>query len=315
MFISGFTFIKNAKLYDFQVVESILSVLPLVDEMVVVAGDSTDSTSELLASIDSPKIRIIDTVWDPSRFSGGAKIYAEQTDIALRACRGDWCVYIQSDEVLHEDGIPVIRQACEKYLCDGGVDGMTLDFVHMYADYRHYISARHFGYPREIRIVRGGMPDIHSWRDAQSFRVMPNFDGVSYDREADTEKLRCVALPATIFHYGWSRDPRAMVGKLNMSSALYDPSARPREGVDYYDYGNVAMFPLYKKSQPAVMRGRIEGMSWGDLLRYDGAPAEGTKRKMFSTKYRVINFIENRLLGHGRRIGGFKNYKIVEKYK
>lgn len=310
MTISGFTFIKNARIYDFQVVESVRSVLPLVDEMIIVAGDSDDDTDEILATITSPKIRIIKSVWDRSKFSGGAKIYAEQTDIALRECNGDWCVYIQSDEVLHEDGIEPIRAACQKYLSDKRVDGFTLDFVHIYGDYKHYISARHFGYPREIRIVRGGVADIHSWRDAQSFRYMPDFDGVSYGREDNTRKLCCVKLSAKMFHYGWSRNPVAMFGKANMSRKLYNENATLIEGRDYYDYGNVDAFPLYKGSQPLLMTPRIENMDWGNLLRYTGEPI--FEPKIFGAKYRIINFIENKILGHGRRIGGFKNYKLLK---
>lgn len=313
MFISGFTFIKNACLYDFQLVESILSVLPVVDEMIVVAGDSDDNTNELLQSIKSDKIRIINTVWDTSKFSGGAKIYAEQTDIALRACKGDWCLYIQSDEVLHEDSVEPIRAACQKYLNDKRVEAMTLDFVHIYADYKHYISAQHFGYPREIRIVRGGVGDIHSWRDAQSFRIMSDFDGISYSRTENSRKLNCIQTDAKIFHYGWSRDPRAMLDKANMAVRLYNPNAELRQGVDFYDYGNVACFPTYKKSQPMVMEQRIKNISWEHLLKYDGEPIN--ERKIFGAKYRIVNFIENKILCGGRRIGGFKNYKIVGKFK
>lgn len=315
MIISGFTFIKNATLYDFQVVESITSMLPLVDEMIVVAGDSGDNTNELLSTINSPKIKIINTKWDPSKFKGGAMIYAEQTDIALSACTGDWCVYIQSDEVLHEDAIPVIRAACEKYLPESSVEGMTLDYVHIYADYKHYIDSMHFGYPREIRIVRGQMPDIHSWRDAQSFRIMPDFDGVSYQRETDTRKLNCIALNgALMFHYGWSRDPRAMAPKQKLSSQLYSPSAdtEQKAGVDYYDYGNLSKFPLYKKSQPALIKARAEAMSWSHLLRYEGARVN--IKKISGLKYRIITFIENKILC-GTRLGGFKNYELVGKFR
>lgn len=312
MKISGFTFIKNATLYDFQVVESILSLLPMVDEMIVVAGDSTDNTNELLEAIESDKIKIVPTVWDASKFNGGAMIYAEQTDIALAACSGDWCVYIQSDEVLHEDSWGVIRGACEKYLDDPSVEGMTLGYVHIYGDYKHYIDALHFAYPREIRIVRGHRADIHSWRDAQSFRVMPDFDGVSYDREIDSHKLKCVKLVgATMFHYGWSRDPRAMAPKQKLSSQLYSPGAEPSMGVDYYDYGNLSKFPIYKKAQPAVIQERIRAMSWGALLRYTGPRVE--IKKISGLKYRVMKFIENKILC-GRTIGGFKNYETTHTY-
>ena len=246
MKISGFTFIKNAVAYDFPVVESVRSVLPVVDEFIIVAGDSSDGTDELLKAFDGePKVRIIRTVWDTQTYDRGGMIYAQQTDVGLRACTGDWCLYIQSDEIMHHDALPVIREACAKYLDDRRVEGFLLKYVHLYGDYRHYIDSLHFAYPPEIRIVRN-RPDIHSWRDAQSFRVIPDFNGVDYDVEEGTRKLRCILLDALIFHYGWSRDPRCMVRKANHHNALYSKDYKPVEGVDYYDYGNLGMMPLYE---------------------------------------------------------------------
>ncbi|HCD67055.1 MAG TPA: glycosyl transferase, partial [Bacteroidetes bacterium] len=63
MFVSGFTFIRNAIKLDYPVKEAILSILPVVDEMVVAVGESDDDTRLLIESLGS-KIRIIDTIWD-----------------------------------------------------------------------------------------------------------------------------------------------------------------------------------------------------------------------------------------------------------
>ena len=41
MKIAGFTIIKNAVVNDFPIVEAIRSILPVVDEMIVLVGDST----------------------------------------------------------------------------------------------------------------------------------------------------------------------------------------------------------------------------------------------------------------------------------
>ena len=64
MKVSGFTFVKNAVKYGYPVVESITSILPIVDEMVVCLGDSEDETNKLIGSISSGKIKIIHSVWD-----------------------------------------------------------------------------------------------------------------------------------------------------------------------------------------------------------------------------------------------------------
>ena len=61
MKVAGFTFIRNAVKNDYSIVEAITSILPICDEFVVAHGNSEDSTLELLKSIDSEKIRIIET--------------------------------------------------------------------------------------------------------------------------------------------------------------------------------------------------------------------------------------------------------------
>lgn len=310
MKISGFSFIKNAVLYDIPVVESVRSALDLVDEFILVAGDSQDDTDRLLETFrDEPKVRIIRSVWDTERFARGGMIYAQQTDLAKASCTGDWCFYIQADEVLHHDAVPVIRRACERYLHDTRVEGFLLKYVHLYADYRHYIDALHFAYPREIRIVRN-RPDIHSWRDAQSFRVMPDFDGNNYAAKEGTRKLRCILLDAYIFHYGWSRDPRCMAGRCNEHRSVYDPAYKEKPGLDYFEYGNLSRVPLYRGTFPRAMEERMAAMSWGDYLRYDGPRPNIGKR--YGIKYRTINWIEKYLLRGGRRIGGFKNYRLIK---
>ena len=62
MKVSGFTLIRNAIQFDFPVLESIASILPMVDEYVVNVGRSEDDTLNLIRSIGSPKIKIIETI-------------------------------------------------------------------------------------------------------------------------------------------------------------------------------------------------------------------------------------------------------------
>ncbi|MFN9900765.1 MAG: glycosyltransferase family 2 protein, partial [bacterium] len=51
--------------------------------------------------------------------------------------------------------------------------------------------------------------NIFSYRDAQGFRKKPN------------EKLRVKLIDAYIYHYGWVRDPRAMVRKQRAFTSYY----------------------------------------------------------------------------------------------
>src|SRR5437879_11208998 len=102
MKVSGFTFCRNAVRYDYPVVESIRSILPIVDEFIVNVGRCEDGTLELIRSIGDPKIRIVESVWDETLRKDGL-IYSQQTNIALASCTGDWAFYLQADEVIQED--------------------------------------------------------------------------------------------------------------------------------------------------------------------------------------------------------------------
>jgi hypothetical protein len=111
MKVSGFTFVKNAVQFSYPIVEAITSILPVCDEFIVSVGDCEDGTLELIQSIDSPKIKIIRSVWDNSLREGG-KVLAVETNKALDAVSpdSDWAFYIQGDEVVHEKYLETIKQ-------------------------------------------------------------------------------------------------------------------------------------------------------------------------------------------------------------
>ena len=100
--ISGFSMGKNAMKLYYPMKQSVMSILPIVDEFIVVLGDSDedDITRKEILSIGSDKIKIIDTVWDIEKYPRGME-NAHQTDIAIEHCSGEWLFYLQSDEVMH----------------------------------------------------------------------------------------------------------------------------------------------------------------------------------------------------------------------
>lgn len=200
---------RNAARLYYPIKEAILSALPLVDEFVVALGDNDpdDTTRQQIESIGSEKIRIVDTVWDLERYPNGTE-NAHQTDIAKNACTGDWLLYLQADEVLHQDDLPKIRARCLELLHDREVEGLLFKYRHFWGDYNHYHRS-HGWYPHEIRVVRND-PDIHSWESAQSFRRIPDFDGLHYRQQEGTFKLKVALVDAWIYHYGWVRPPEFM---------------------------------------------------------------------------------------------------------
>ncbi|MGN6247172.1 MAG: glycosyltransferase family 2 protein [Ginsengibacter sp.] len=315
MKISGFTFTKNANKLYYPVKASIECLLPLVDEFIVALAqdEDDDGTEEEIMSIGSDKIKIIKTIWDLEKYPNGQE-YAHQTDIAKEACSGDWLFYIQSDEIVHEKYLPLIKQNCEKYLNDKEVEGFLFKYKHFWGDYDHYIQS-HAGYPREIRIIRND-PEIHSWRDAQSFRKIPNFDGKDYYQKENTSKLNVVELDAYIFHYGFVRPPYLMQKKRKNHNTNYlgESSTEQlfRNEAEVFDYGDLSKIKIYKESYPAAMQDFIKKFNWKDQLRYKKGNEKLKKQKHEKFKYRLLTFLEHTFL-NGRLLFGFKNYKLLKK--
>jgi hypothetical protein len=317
MTLSGFTMCRNAEKLYYPIKESILSILPIVDEFVVALGkgDSDDQSRKLIEEIGSSKIKVIDTIWDTKTFSGGTE-FARQTDIAKSHCTGDWLFYIQCDELVHEQDLPLIRENCSIYLNHPQVDGFLFNYLHFWGDYQH-LQDSHNWYRKEIRIIRND-PRIHSWRDAQSFRIIPDFDGKSYMKSEGSSKLNVIELKANIFHYGWVRPPHLMTHKIKAfketkyGKTYVDKMEQAHAVNDSYDYGLMKGLTQFKGSHPQLMVPWIEKLNWQNNLRFSG-PLTLNKipEKHGRLKYRIISFIEKKLL-FGMRLGEFRNYKIIK---
>ena len=314
MTISGFTMVRNATKLYYPIKEAIASILPICDEFVVAVGDCEpdDHTLDEIRSIGSDKIRIIHTVWDLDKYPRGME-HAHQTDIAKEACTGDWLFYVQSDEVVHQDDLPTIRMRCHELLDDHTVEGILFKYRHFWGDYDHYITS-HAWYANEIRIVRNNK-DIHSWESAQSFRRIPDFDGIHYRQKKGTFKLKVARVDAHIYHYGWVRPPKFMQKKRKAFETIHCGTKRAeeffRKEQEEFDFGNLSALSLYQDTHPAVMNERIRQFNWADQLerRRHKAPVRHKHERL---KYRILTFIEQTFLG-GRQIMSFKNYRLVSR--
>ncbi len=290
MKVSGFTIIRNAVRFDYPIVEAVRSILPLCDEIVIAVGRSDDKTLELVQSINSSKIRVVETVWDESQQKGG-RTFALETDKAFAAVspEADWCIYIQADEVIHEQYYPVIREAMERYKNDPRVDGLLFNYKHFYGSY-DYVGESWRWYRREIRIIRNDKR-IFSYRDAQGFRKLPN------------EKLKVKLIDAWVYHYGWVKDPRVMQTKIEGWLRYYNTPEWIEKNVarvEEFDYGKVDSLSRFTDAHPAVMKDRIARLNW----KFD----HDLSRNRYTFRERLKRLV-SAITGY--RIGEYKNYKII----
>jgi len=254
MKISGFTFCRNAIKYDYPVVESIQSILPIVDEFIVNIGNSEDETLKLIQSIGDPKIRIIESVWDESLKKAGL-ILSQQTNIALRQCTGDWAFYLQADEVVHENDLQGLVLKMKEALAKPDILGLSFRYLHFYGD---YYSVHPWFYRRAVRIIRNN-GEIESCGDAVGFCNKKTNEFLH-----PKDKQRCLSSGARIFHYGYVKDPRVMVEKIRYQASRYHgdeiPGDQARKLVkERYEFDQYDILKEFKGSHPRVMKARVDG--------------------------------------------------------
>ncbi len=316
MKISGFTMVKNADKLYYPIKQSILSILPIVDEFVVALGDcdTDDKTQSIIESIGSSKVKIVHTVWDTKKFPNGME-NAHQTDIAKNHCTGDWLFYLQADEVVHEQYLSEIKKRCEELVDDKEVEGLLFSYKHFWGDYNHYVDS-HGWYPHEIRIVRNDK-DIHSWESAQSFRRIPDFDEKNYRQQNGTAKLKVASVSAEVFHYGWVRPPAMMQSKKKSLDTIHKGIEKAEQlyksRTTDFNYGPLKKVPVFNGTHPVIMKNWIENFNWSKELDYSGnSYPERDLFKHERLKYRLLTFLEKKFLG-GKHIGGFKNHILLNK--
>lgn len=288
--IAGFTFIRNAIINDYPIVEAISSILPICDEFVVAVGRSDDETRKLIENIDAKKIKIIDTIWDETLKQGG-RVFAEETDKAFQGISDDvdWAFYIQGDESVHENDLAIIKREMELCASDPNIEGLLFKYNHFYGSYDFIAESRRW-YRREIRIVKRHL-NVKSYRDAQGFRI-------------DGRKIKVKLIDAHINHYGWVKPPIGLIKKKQNFNTFYDENAviEVIPETANFDYGNADKLIEFKSSHPKVMEQRIQAVNW--KFRFD--PTKLKKKQ--SIRRRILEAVYNLT---GIRIAEYKNYTRV----
>jgi hypothetical protein len=264
MRLAGFTLVSNAVRLDFPIVPAVRSLLVLCDEVVVNVGPAEDGTLDLLAAIRDPRLRIIRGAWNPR---DGGRMLATETNRALREVTGEWAIYLQADEVLHEADAPHLREMLAEALPNPSIEGLCFDYLHFYGSFRRVATNRTW-IRREVRAIRPG-GSVVSFAEAQGFRVMPG-----------GQRVRARRCGSRVFHYGWARPIAALEVKREIDHAIYHgadghPMRPPLPGRMPAEIG----LRPYAGSHPAVAAQWIaerEGLLPSELapLRWTGRQAQ-----------------------------------------
>lgn len=153
--ISGYITTYNCKKQGYPYIRSILSMLQFCDEVCVVDGGSTDGTWESLKDIGDPRVKLKQIVRDWSH-PRHAVFDGMQKAEARAMCTSDFCWQMDSDEIVHEDDAPKIKDLCMKF--PKGVDLISLPVI------------EYWGGPNKVRL------DIQPWK----WRVSRNLPHITH---------------------------------------------------------------------------------------------------------------------------------------
>lgn len=288
MKLSAFTFIKNGTLLGYPFIQSISSILPIVDEFIVNVGSSEDNTLAIIKELNNPKIKVIESSWNANMKERGY-VYGQQKMIAQFNCSGDWAFYLEGDEVAHEDDLDKIRETCSKYLHNDKVEAITFDYVHFYGNANSYLDSPGW-YRREARIIRN---TIRSYApDGLFWHVLTNNSKICrYPYAAHSN--------ATIYHYGWVRSEKQMNLKSEKVQKYWD---KAHKQINYSEIDQ-AIIKEFRGTHPKVIQ------NW--LPREDGLFQADPDHKLTKRekKHRFLLQIE-KLLGVELSKKHFKQAKL-----
>ena len=198
MKVSAFTFIKNGQILGYPFLQSIQSVLPIVDEFIINVGESEDDTLEMINSLKDEKIRIIKSKWNDQMINRGY-VYGQQKMIAQFNCTGDWAFYIEGDEVYHEKDLERIINSMKTNLNNSKVEALVFDFKHFYGNANSVLDSPGW-YRSEARIIKNSVRSYAP--DGLFWLILGSNKKGRYPRAKKTG--------VSCYHYGWVRTEKQM---------------------------------------------------------------------------------------------------------
>jgi glycosyltransferase involved in cell wall biosynthesis len=108
------------------IVRCLESIVPAVDEIIVVDTGSTDGTREILTEFAAihPTVKVFDFVWCDD-FSAARNYSIDQVT-------SDWVLIMDADEFLFDEDIMKVRMAAQQF--DVSSEGLDLDHISVFSD-------------------------------------------------------------------------------------------------------------------------------------------------------------------------------------
>lgn len=196
--ISAFTISKNVESQSYPYIESIMSFLPVVDELIVV-DSSTDGSTKKIQEL-SDKIRIVKEPWEDNWYYWRMN---HNFDRGFTECKGDVVIKFDLDRVLHEDSIELLKHDCEKMLHDNCLtmidSAYSIPVVNKINKNKNQILATNMRLARKLKLnLRFGV-DLEYGFHNNMVEYLHHFNNLIYGKR---NYRKTMETGAKIFNYG-----------------------------------------------------------------------------------------------------------------
>ena len=223
--IGGFLCIRNGFRLDYPFEQAAASLLGVCDEIVISDCGSDDGTRERMDEMAAkdPRITLHSFPWtNPVGDIWWYPLWLNTARQHLKM-KGGWAIYLDADEILHEDSYPLVREAAEKG------EALICKRLNFWRDSQHLIPE---GQCCGSRVIRVGPQDTPFPSD------YPN---------PEAEKIQAMAKESEvqICHYGFLREQKAWFRKAKEVQRIwhnqYDPRLVAAEKFDgkWFDMPNI----------------------------------------------------------------------------
>lgn len=262
MSISVVTLISRAIELQYPLQAVLRSVAPIANEILVnVDLSRDDGTYDYLLNLQDKEYKNLSIVarrWNWDNHQGGSEL-AIQSKIAVDIARGDWILYIQADEILHEDDLADIKWLSGQDQFDG------VEFRRLYF-----------------------------WRDLQTIRLDWTFSLLRMFRRGKGQVvgdgMNCAVLsPGRIwpydegsprlFHYTRVGDAEIIAARIQNLDGLFHPEELVSRG-GAYDWGLRDFDSYSRRTRPQLVA--------SDLAPYEGTHPTAYRQWLAETLVSVV---------------------------
>lgn len=195
---------KDVIKYDYCAKESILNMLEFSDYVIICYVESSDNTLELLKSIKSEKLEIIELTIDDWNFYNDKNRLSYITNIGIQKADKLGFQYVfslQMDEIVHESSYESIRKAVES-----NEEAFFVNRINLWKTPEFQLNVPQERKPCSTEIIRLAKAKYRAYDDAESIAA----------------PAQHIIEDAHIFHYGFVRKKEIMKDKIiNMQCGVF----------------------------------------------------------------------------------------------